>query len=89
MAVMDANTGKMLNYRQLQRNPEYKIHWDKSAANTFGRLVGGMGNRVKETKTIEFIRTYNVPQVRMNDVTYGSFVCSVQNKRQRKTGPDL
>ena len=26
MAVMDTNTGNMLNYRKLRRNPKYKIH---------------------------------------------------------------
>ena len=56
MTVIDANTGNMLNYRQLRRNPTYKIHWDKSAANKFGRLADGVGNQVKGTKTIEFIR---------------------------------
>ena len=44
MAVMDASTGKMLNYRQLRRDPKYKIHWDKPAANKFGRLANGMSN---------------------------------------------
>merc|ERR1712194_811351 len=81
MAVMDASTGKMLNYRQLRRDPKYKIQWDKSAANEFGRLADGVGNRVKGTKTIEFIRKCNVPQARMKDVTYGSFVCNVRNKK--------
>merc|ERR1712086_523713 len=84
MAVMDASTGKMLNYRQLRRDPKYKIQWDKSAANEFGRLADGVGNRVKGTKTIEFIRKCDVPQSRMKDVTYGSFVCNVRNKKNRK-----
>ena len=44
MSVMDANTGKIPNYRQLQRDPKYKIHWDKSAANKFGRFTDGVGN---------------------------------------------
>ena len=84
MAVMDASTGKMLNYRQLRRDPKYKIQWDKSAANEFGRLAGGVGNRVKGTKTIEFIRKCDVPQSRMKDVTYGSFVCNVRNEKTEK-----
>jgi hypothetical protein len=70
--------------RQLRRDPKYKIHWDKSAANGFGRLADGVGNRVKGTKTIEFIRKCDVPQARMEDVTYGSFVCSVQNEKAEK-----
>ena len=84
MAVMDANTGTMLNYRQLRRDPKYTIHWDKSAANEFGRLANGVGNRMNGTKTMEFIRKYDVPQARMKDVTYSSFVCSVRNEKAEK-----
>ena len=29
-AVMDKQYGKMLNYRQLMRHPEYKCEWDLS-----------------------------------------------------------
>ena len=84
MAVMGASTGNMLNYRQLKQDPKYKIQWDKSAANKFERLSNGTGNRVKGTKTIEFIRKHNVPQARMKDVRYGSFVCNVQNEKTEK-----
>ena len=84
MAVMDASTGKMLNYRQLRRDPKYKIQWDKSAANECGRLADGVGNRVKGTKTIEFIHKCDVPQSRMKDVTYGSFVCNVRTEKNRE-----
>ena len=84
MAVMDTSTGTMLNYRQLCRNPGYKIQWDKSAANEFGRLANGVGGRVKGTNTIKFIRKSNVPQARIRDVTYGSFVCNVRNKKKEK-----
>jgi hypothetical protein len=33
MAVMDKNTGKLLNYRQLMNSPKYKKTWSLSAAN--------------------------------------------------------
>ena len=36
MAVMDQATGKMLNYRQLRRDPKYSADWNVSAANEFG-----------------------------------------------------
>ena len=65
MAVMDASTGKMLNYRQLRRDPKYKIQLDKSAANEFGRLANGVVSRIKGTNTIKFIRKSDVPQARM------------------------
>jgi hypothetical protein len=36
---MDKATGKMLNYRQLLRHPEYSADWQLSSANEFGRLA--------------------------------------------------
>ena len=51
---MDAETGKLLNYRQLRKNPKYKKGWDISSANEFGRLANGVGGRVKGTNTIIF-----------------------------------
>ena len=52
-AVMDQATRKMLNCRQLQRNPKFKAEWNISAANEFG-LANGIGGRIKGTKTIKF-----------------------------------
>jgi hypothetical protein len=36
MAVMDADTGKLLNYRQLMRSTTYRQAWSLSSANKFG-----------------------------------------------------
>jgi hypothetical protein len=56
MAVMDKDTGKLLNYRQLMNSPKYKTTWSLSAANEFLRLANGIGGRIKNsTNTIEFI----------------------------------
>ena len=43
-----------------------------------------VGDRVKGTKTIKFIRKCDVPQARMKDVTNGSFVCSVRNEKSEQ-----
>ena len=85
MAVMDAETGKLLNYKQLMRDPKYKKHWSVSSANEFGRLENGVGDRIKGTNTIKFIQKRDVPQARRKDVTYGSFVC---NERPEKKEQD-
>jgi len=78
MAVMDEETGQLLNYRQLLRSAKYKKEWSISSANEFGRLANGVGNRIKNpTNTIQFVRKKDIPQDRRKDVTYGSFVCSV------------
>ena len=84
MAVMDQATGKLLNYRQLRRDPKYSAEWNRSAANEFGRLANGVGGRVKGTKTIKFIRKRDVPQARLKDVTYGSFLCTICPEKKEK-----
>jgi hypothetical protein len=56
MAVMDSDTGKLLNYRQLMQSTKYRKAWSLSSANEFGRLANGIGVRIKNpTNTIEFI----------------------------------
>ena len=57
MAVMDKVSGKMLNYRQLMRHPNYKGLWRLLSANKFGQLENGVGGRIKHpTNTIHFIQ---------------------------------
>jgi hypothetical protein len=69
MAVMDADTGKLLNYRQLMRSTKYKEAWSLSSANKFGQLANGIGSRIKNpTNTIEFIFQHEVPTERLKDV---------------------
>jgi hypothetical protein len=82
MSVMDEDTGKQLNYRQLTRSTKYREAWSLSPANKFGRLANGIGGRIKNpTNTIEFIFQHKVPTERMKDVTYGQFVCTVQPEK--------
>ena len=50
---MDAQTGKLLNNRQLRRDQQYKKQWDKSAGNEFGQLANEIGRQVKGTKIIK------------------------------------
>jgi hypothetical protein len=81
MAVMDKDTGKLLNYRQLIYSLQYKKAWSLSAANKFGQLANGVGGRIKNpTNTIKFISQHEVPADRRKDVTYGQFVCLVRPK---------
>ncbi len=82
MAVMDKDTGKLLNYRQLMNSLKYKKSWSLSAANKFGRLANGIGGCIKNpTNTIKFISQHKVPADRRKDVTYGQFVCSVRPEK--------
>jgi hypothetical protein len=81
LAVMGKNTGRLLNYWQLILNPKYKKTWNLFAANKFGCLAQGVGNRIKGTNTIKFIHKHEVPKSRLKDVTYGQFVCTEQPEK--------
>eukprot|EP00804_Cyclotella_cryptica_P025603 CCRYP_002838-RA/>CCRYP_002838-RA protein AED:0.23 eAED:0.23 QI:0/-1/0/1/-1/1/1/0/716 len=81
LAVLDPNSGKQLNYRQLLQHPKYKVAWSRSAADEFGRLAQGVGDRVKGTDTIHFIHERDVPRHWRKDDTYGSFVCTVRPEK--------
>jgi hypothetical protein len=81
--VFDAESGKVLKYRQLLTNPQYQVVWNTSSANEFGRLAQGIGNRVKGTDTIFFMHKHQVPRERIKDVTYVKFVCELKpNKKE-------
>ena len=78
MSVMDAEIGKLLNYKQLMRDLKYKKRWSTSPANEFGRLANGVGGLIKNlTNTIKFIKKKDVTNDRPKYVTYGSFVCNL------------
>ncbi len=43
LAVLDRDTGKLLEHCQLRKDPCYKTVWDRSYANELGRLCQGVG----------------------------------------------
>jgi hypothetical protein len=81
MAVMDTETGKLMNYRQLMQSEKHKEVWSISSANEFGGLANGVGGQLKGTNTIKFIRKHDVPHERRKDATYGQFVCSIRPEK--------
>ena len=85
MAVMDIDTGKLLNYRQLMRSDKHKTAWGLSSANEFGRLAQGIGGRITGTNTIEFIFQHEVSSERMKDVTYGQTSATRESGAQSHT----
>ena len=83
LAVMDADTGNLLNYRQLMRDLKYKKNWSTSSANEFGRLANGVGGRIKKpTNKITFIRRKAIPNNCKKDVTYGKFIFSMRPEKK-------
>jgi hypothetical protein len=85
LAVMEKDTGRLLNYQQLICNPKYKKAWNLLAANKFGCLAQGVGYRIKGTNRVKFIHKREVLKSRLKDVTYGQFVCT---KRPEKAEPN-
>ncbi len=82
MAVVDKDTGKLLNYRQLMNSLKYKKAWSLSAAKKFGQLANGIGGHIKNpTNAIKFIFQHKVLGDRVKDVMYGQFVCLVRPQK--------
>ena len=67
-AVLDDDTGDLLEYRQLIKNPKYKEVWSNSFAKEIRRLAD-------TTKTIAFVSKHQIPQGRRKDITYGRICC--------------
>jgi hypothetical protein len=80
--VIDTESGKSMEYRELLRHPKYKKAWNISAANEFGRLAQGIGGRIKGTNTIYFIHPSKIPYGRI--ITYGRFVCQVRPQKEEE-----
>jgi len=51
-AVLDQETGELLEYRRLLKHPRFKDAWNRSAADKFGRLAQGIGGKIKGTDTM-------------------------------------
>ena len=81
-AVLDQETGELLEYRRLLKHPRFKEVWNRSAADEFGRLAQGIGGRIKGTDTVRFIHKREIPVDRLKDVTYIKFVCTVRTEKK-------
>jgi hypothetical protein len=70
--VLDHASRKLLEYRQLLRDPKHKELWTKPGANEFERLAQG---------PYVFVLKHEIPQDRLKDVTYIKFVASIRTKK--------
>ena len=59
-AVLDAETGDLLEYRHLIRRPHYQEVWGNAFGKEVGRLAQGMPGVVEGTDTIDFIHKHEV-----------------------------
>ena len=62
-------------------HPNYKKDWQLSSAKELGRLLNGVGGRIKGTNTIKYIRMQEVKKGQMKDVTYGQFLCLIRPEK--------
>ena len=76
-AVLDDDTGNLLEYRHLIKHPKYKDTW----SNSFGKEIRRLATT---TETIFFINKTDIPQDRKSDVTYGRIVCVYREGKKDK-----
>jgi ribosomal protein S10 len=84
-AVMDDETGDMLEYRQLIKRPKYRDTWSKAFGKEIGRLAQGQKGVVEGTDAIFFKSMDEVPPERRKDITYAR-ICA--NYRPEKADPN-
>ncbi len=84
--VLDHETGKFLEHRQLCRDPNHKPTWDRSYENEIGCLCQGVGThpkkqniqRVAVTNTMRPIRFSDIPKDCISDVAHTKVVYEVR-----------
>ena len=85
LAVLDRDSGKLLEHRQLRKDPRYKTVWDRSYANELGRLCQGIGTgkatggkRVAGTNTFHLITFADIPHHKRKEIIYTKVVCEIR-----------
>jgi hypothetical protein len=84
-AVINEETGKLMEYKDLLKDPKYREDWSRAAANKFGRLFNGVGKnadgtqRIVGTNTCHWIRRSQVP--RGKKVTYARTVVAIRTEK--------
>jgi hypothetical protein len=76
-AVLDDETGDLLEYRHLMKHPKYKDVWTKSFGTEIRRLA-------TTTETIVFITKDDIPNDRKGDETYARIVCNFRESKKDK-----
>jgi hypothetical protein len=89
-AVINEETGKPMEYKDLLKDPKYREDWSRAAANEFGCLFNGVGKnadgtqRIVGTNTCHWIRRSQVPKGKK--VTYARTVVAIrtENAEQKR-----
>jgi hypothetical protein len=90
-AVLDQESGQLLEHHQLRRDPCYKEVWDRSYSNELGHLCQGigMGNRasskqVAGTNTFHLIPYSDIPHHKHKEIIYTKMVCEILEGKDDK-----
>ncbi len=76
-AILDKDTGNLLEYHHLIKHPKYKTTWSQSFRKEIRQLA-------TTTATIVFINKYQIPEDRQGDITYGRIVCDMHKGEKDK-----
>jgi len=74
-AVLDDETGDLLEYRHLLKHPKYRDVW----SNSFGKEIRRLATT---TETIAFMAKQQIPQARRKDITYGCSICTYRSEKK-------
>jgi hypothetical protein len=81
-AVLDGETGELLEYRHLIKHSKFKKTWNRSFGDEISRLAQGRKDgSIKGTDTFFFIHKHQVPADRFRDVAYDRVVCTVRPEK--------
>lgn len=80
-AVLNKETGEMMEYRHLMADPKLKSLWQAKYGKELGRLAQGLPGVVEGTNTIFFIHKNEIPKDRWRDVTYGRIVTAYRPEK--------
>ena len=81
-AVLDEDTGELMEYCRLMKNPKYCPLYRDSYAKYIGRLAQGMQGLAEGTTTILFIYKKEVPANWWQDVTYIRIVVNYRPEKR-------
>eukprot|EP00957_Ditylum_brightwellii_P066007 5005956-Ditylum_brightwellii.AAC.1 len=70
-AIVDEETGRVLEYRDLIQDPKYRDDWKHSFSNELGQLAQSLKRGTNGTDTILFVRHDEILEERKRDATYG------------------
>ena len=84
-AVINEDTGNVLDLKKLLKDQKYSETWSKAASNEYGRLFQGCGNnndgsqRIVGTNTCHWIKKEQVPKNKT--ATYARTVVDIRPKK--------